>query len=423
MNIKSFFNPTILKKDLTRFLPLWVIYLIMGLLLAVSNMGQFYSDDARQLGESLQWLSVVLCLYALIAAQLLFGELFQGRMCNAVHALPVRREGLFLSHFTAGMIMGIGPNVIIALVSMLTMGRLWFVALLWLAGAAMMYLLFFGMAVFCMLCSGNRFGGIALYALVNFLGVIVMWFYGSFYLPMLYGMELTSSTKAIFYVFSPVVKMAEENDWFHFGHYLYSPSGSGGLHVGQPQLRAGAEQRVQVGVDQQLRVAGDQLIMQRLAGSDGMQHGAVRVGAQVDGLACIARQAAVGPHAAVAWDDDGDGIGPHGLAHRLGGHARFTQNIRSFFILLSEIVNGTHLLKGRSNKSGDLLKYNRIFLQTVVAVRLINKSYVIACDEVCLKTCCALKSHVKLVGSSCTEDKIVFVVVAPVTTDAALSLA
>lgn len=231
MNIKSFFNGTVLKKDLTRFLPLWVIYLILGLLLAVSNMGQHYCEDARQLGESLQWLSVVLCLYALIAAQLLFGELFQGRMCNAVHALPVRREGLFLSHFVAGMIMGIGPNVIIALVSMLTMGRLWFVALLWLAGAAMMYLLFFGMAVFCMLCSGNRFGGIALYALVNFLGVIVMWFYGSFYLPMLYGMELTSRTKDIFYVFSPVVKLAEENDWFHFGHYLYSPSGSCHLHV------------------------------------------------------------------------------------------------------------------------------------------------------------------------------------------------
>ena len=218
MNIKSFFNGTVLKKDLTRFLPLWVIYLILGLLVAVSNMGELYYYDAQQWGDSLQSLSIILCIYALIAAQLLFGDLFQGRMCNAVHALPVRREGLFFSHFAAGLIMGIGPNVIIALVSMLTMGRLWFVALLWLAGAAMIYLLFFGMAVFCMLCSGNRFGGIALYALVNFLGVIVMWFYGSFYLPMLYGMELTSRTKDIFYVFSPVVKLAEEGDWINIIH-------------------------------------------------------------------------------------------------------------------------------------------------------------------------------------------------------------
>lgn len=218
MNIKSFFNGTVLKKDLTRFLPLWTIYLILGLLLAVSDIGDTYYYNAHTWANTLPSLNIVLCVYALIAAQLLFGDLFQGRMCNAVHALPVRREGLFFSHFAAGLIMGIGPNVIIALVSMLTMGRLWTVALLWLAGVAMMYLLFFDMAVFCMLCSGNRFAGVALYALVNFLGVIVMWFYGSFYLPMLYGMELTSRTKDIFYVFSPVVKMAEGTEWIKFVH-------------------------------------------------------------------------------------------------------------------------------------------------------------------------------------------------------------
>lgn len=214
----AFFNTTVLKKDLTRFLPLWTVYLILGVLLAASNMGNYYYSDAMQLGDSLQWVSVALCIYALLASQLLFGELFQGRMCNAIHALPVRREGLFISHFTAGILMGIGPNVIIALISMLSLGRLWFVALLWLGAVSMIYLLFFGVAVFCMMCSGNRFAAVALYALVNLLGVIVLWFFSAFYIPLLYGMELTDPMRNYFYIFSPAVKMAEEADWITITH-------------------------------------------------------------------------------------------------------------------------------------------------------------------------------------------------------------
>ena len=131
MNIKSFFNTTVLKKDLTRFLPLWVIYLILGLLIFSTTLGDMYFSVARFAANSLNWLSVVTMIYALITAQLLFGELFQSKLCNAIHALPVRREGLFFSHFAAGLIMQMGPNLAIALFGMLGLGRLWFVALLW----------------------------------------------------------------------------------------------------------------------------------------------------------------------------------------------------------------------------------------------------------------------------------------------------
>ena len=217
MNSK-FFNTTVLKKDLTRFMPLWVIYLILGLLFLISTVGDMYFTVAKYAANSLNWLSVVTMIYALITAQLLFGDLFQSKLCNAIHALPVRREGLFFSHFAAGLIMNLGPNLIIALFGMLGLGRLWFVAILWWLALTLQYLIFFGMAVFCMHCAGNRFAGVALYALVNFLSMVALWFFSLVYLPMLYGIELTEKLQNIFYLFSPVVKMAGSAEWLVIEH-------------------------------------------------------------------------------------------------------------------------------------------------------------------------------------------------------------
>ena len=199
-------------------MPLWVIYLILGLLVLMTTMGDMYFIVARAAANSLNWLSVVTMIYALITAQLLFGELFQSKMCNAIHALPVRREGLFFSHFAAGMIMNLGPNLVIALFGMLSLDRLWFVALLWWLALSLQYLIFFGMAVFCMHCAGNRFAGVALYALVNFVSMVAMWFFDLIYLPMLYGIELTEKLQNIFHLFSPVVKLAGSGEWLVIEH-------------------------------------------------------------------------------------------------------------------------------------------------------------------------------------------------------------
>lgn len=223
MNIKSFFNGTVLKKDLTRFWPLWVIYLILGLLILMTTMGEMYFSVAETAAASLGWLSVVTMIYALITAQMLFGELFQSKLCNAIHALPVRREGLFLTHFAAGLIMHLGPNLAIALVGMLGLGRLWFVALLWWLALTLQYLIFFGMAVFCMHCAGNRFAGVALYVLVNFVSLVVMVFFELIYLPMLYGIEMTDTLRSIFYLFSPVVNLAGGGPWLVIEHSSHCP--------------------------------------------------------------------------------------------------------------------------------------------------------------------------------------------------------
>lgn len=218
MNIKSFFNGTVFKKDLTRFWPLWAIYLAVGLLISVGNLNNSYYLVAMDFSRSIGSILVIMCIYALIAAQLVFGELFNSRMCNAIHALPVRREGLFFSHFAAGMVMGLGPNLILALILLLPMGRLWYIALLCFLAVAMGYFFFFSLAALCMQCAGSRFAGVAIYALVNLISLVVLWYFELFYLPLLYGLELTDNLRQYFTWFSPAVHLAEINDWLPTYH-------------------------------------------------------------------------------------------------------------------------------------------------------------------------------------------------------------
>lgn len=219
MNLKtSFFNVTIFKKDLTRFWPLWAIYFIVGLFLCISNNTDLYYQNALTYTQFLTTAIPAMCVYALLTAQLLFGDLFQGRLGYAVHALPVRREGLFFTHFTAGMLMGLVPNLIIALIAMPGMENLWMVAPLWYVIVSLSYFLFFCMAIFCMHCAGNRIGALAMYALINCLGPMVMVCVENFYLSMLYGVELTDKTELIFIQFSPVLYSATNLDWLKIIH-------------------------------------------------------------------------------------------------------------------------------------------------------------------------------------------------------------
>ena len=217
-NKNKLFHFTIFKKDLIRFTPLWALYLAVGLLLTVSNISSKDYLTARYVIENLSVFGLFMFVYALMTAQLLFGELCQSRLCNAIHALPVRREGLFFTHFVSGMVIGIGPNLIMALVSMMAMGKLWFIAPLCLLAVALMFLAFFCLAIFSMMCTGNRFAGVLIYALINFVSLLVMWYFELFYLPLLYGLEMNDATRSIFRLFSPVVHMAYNPDWITIQH-------------------------------------------------------------------------------------------------------------------------------------------------------------------------------------------------------------
>jgi ABC-2 type transport system permease protein len=222
----SFFDRTVLKKDITRFAPLWALYLIGGLMIAISS-----GISGDELNEWLGGLGVVSICYAILVAQLLFGDLFNTRLCNALHAMPLRREGWFFTHVVSGILFSLVPNLLIALAltaHMISSNGMWYLAFIWLLGMELHYLFFFGLAVLCMMVTGNRFAAVAVYLILNFLSMIVMWFCTTIFQPMLYGVVIRTE---IFAPFSPVVGLFQEQDyftlihgeecWCHFTHDYY----------------------------------------------------------------------------------------------------------------------------------------------------------------------------------------------------------
>ena len=199
-------NKTLLRKDIFRFAPLWATYLIGGLLVMLSVLSETSGPQtAYELSSTMGPCAIINMIYAVLAAQLLFGDLFNSRLCNALHALPMRRETWFSTHIIAGLLYSTVPHLIAAIFFLPMLGQFGWVAFSWVAVMLMEYLFFFGVAVLCVFCTGNRFAMVAVYAIVNFFSIIVYWFVTVIYQPLLYGVQISED---IFVLLCPVVKMA-----------------------------------------------------------------------------------------------------------------------------------------------------------------------------------------------------------------------
>ena len=201
----SFFDKTVFRKDIFRFAPLWGLYFIGGMMVMLTITGRTSRDadywTADVAVQSIGVLSSVNFIYACLAAQLLFGDLFNSRLCNALHAMPLRRENWFFTHLLSGVCYSLVPNAVGIFLLMFRMGQYWYVGPVWLLGMTLHYLFFFGLAVFSMFCTGKRFAAVAVYLLLNFGSLVALWFCDTIYMPMLYGVEMDM---AFFEVLCPV---------------------------------------------------------------------------------------------------------------------------------------------------------------------------------------------------------------------------
>lgn len=205
---------TVLAKDLTRFAPAWALYLVGLLMLMIPNLtGYTAAAVGDTLGETIGFLGILNFLYAALCAQLLFGDLFNTRLCNALHAMPLMRGDWFLSHIVAGLSFSLVPNAVCTVLMMPMLGEFWFISLLWLGAMTLEFLFFFGLAVFSVFCVGNRFAMVTVYGILNFLSVLGLWFVKTVFEPLLFGMYVPAEP---FYVFSPVVQLAREQEYIRF---------------------------------------------------------------------------------------------------------------------------------------------------------------------------------------------------------------
>ncbi len=207
----SFFDATVFRKNLTRFAPCWAIYTLCAFL-ALFMVAVSASHLSRDLVECAQLMCIVTPCYALLVAQLLFGDLYNARMCNALHALPLRRETWLGTNLISGLAFHLIPTGAMALAAWLLLNPFggngdcvaaWY----WFAAVNLQYLCFYGIAVFSALCVGSRFAQAVVYGILNLLSALAGWLIQTIYEPMFFGVFLELDA---FAWFSPMIHMIEE---------------------------------------------------------------------------------------------------------------------------------------------------------------------------------------------------------------------
>ena len=208
----SFFNGTVFRKNLTRFAPVWggyILCLLLGMLLIMDrNLDYWFPAHIAELPN---FMVLVNLAYALLAAQVLFGDLYNTRMCNALHAMPMRRECWFWTNIASGLFFSVLPTAVFTAVSLPIVAGFsamvdgWQIPLCWLVSVNLQYLFFFGAAVFSVFCAGSRVGMAVIYGILNFFSYMGYCLVDTVYVPVLHGVILQED---IFRLLCPVVQMA-----------------------------------------------------------------------------------------------------------------------------------------------------------------------------------------------------------------------
>ena len=203
----SFFNATLYRKNFTRFGPIWAIYGIVLFLYfsIIAGMGSHYIRCLNG-ADMAVCMSVVNLIYAGVLGVYLFGDLFNTRHCNMLHAFPLRRETIFFTNLASAFTFALVPNSIIALISLPFMGSGWLVSIGWFLAGILTFLFYMGCALLAVMLTGNRLGFLATYVLINFLSLMFLWFGQTIFMPILFGIRIPQQP---FILFCPTYNILE----------------------------------------------------------------------------------------------------------------------------------------------------------------------------------------------------------------------
>ncbi|MGM9606192.1 MAG: hypothetical protein ACI3XJ_01665 [Oscillospiraceae bacterium] len=177
---RSWFNLTLYKKNLTRFWPIWGLYLLIWLFVFPVSLILDNYDPVRfahwHVLHRITDLGLPLAaVFSLLAACAVWSYLCNNRAVCLMHTLPVRREGLFLTNFLSGMTFLVGPNLIVFVLTLLAEAAQGVVdagaLAMWFFSVTLMELFFFCFATFCAMFTGHVLGLPAFYVIFNCLAV------------------------------------------------------------------------------------------------------------------------------------------------------------------------------------------------------------------------------------------------------------
>ena len=189
----SYFNPTLFRRNLTRFWPLWGLASFIGalfplaVLLDMVHRGwrAFSGPEFTQMYyNAVSAVPVISLVYAALCAMAVWGYLHNTRSVGLMHTLPIRREGLFLTNFLSGLTMMLIPYAVTGILCVVVSlcggafdARGLAVTVLAVLGESFFY---FSSATFVAFITGNVFAMPPLYALLHFLAVLLDWLISSF---------------------------------------------------------------------------------------------------------------------------------------------------------------------------------------------------------------------------------------------------
>lgn len=183
----SFCNGTELRKCLSRWWPLWVIYgvilfiMLPGVLLNAHTMTPYASTE--QIGylsnvivsETQMLLPVTALCAGLLAAAAMFGYLYSPRSTGLAASLPIRRGCMFRTHLLAGLVMLLSAEAVVFGLGVLIEATRFVLViqplLIWLGVLALETVVFYAIAVLCAMFTGHAVMLPCLYLLVNFVAV------------------------------------------------------------------------------------------------------------------------------------------------------------------------------------------------------------------------------------------------------------
>lgn len=198
---KSYFSLTIFRNNISRFWPIWAGYLFM---LIMSGPFSLFMGDANKLfttkDEFLRLLvstmnimasPIVISLFAVLSAMAVFAYQYSSRSAFAIHALPIRREGLFITNYLSGLFFLIVPQLInYILTALITVGiDVKFIdnLLPWFSSCIFITILLYSiMVMFCMF-SGNFFWPPVLFLIFNLIYIAMKYMIFALGHLLLYG--------------------------------------------------------------------------------------------------------------------------------------------------------------------------------------------------------------------------------------------
>lgn len=187
----SYFNPTLFKKNLTRFWPLWGGASLLGALLPLAMFMALMEDRLALFdGQPLEFtracyitlayfVPIVSLLYAALCALAVWGWLYNARSVGMMHSLPITRKGVFTTSFLAGLAMMLIPYAVTGfLVILLSLFAGVFEpagVLLTILGVLGESFFYFAAATLVVFITGNPFAFAAFYFVFHFLAFFAEW--------------------------------------------------------------------------------------------------------------------------------------------------------------------------------------------------------------------------------------------------------